>query len=213
MTGLKTEGSRNPEIESARSMYTWLKISPIFTVPTILFLFQRDLGYDLICGTDWITNFSNCNTDMADFVSIALAIMLPALWHVLLLIQVRNQKREFARWHGWQALMLAGIRTAISLVFVLVDGWTRMNDAMNGTWRSGFGSYPLAVILLMIAYFAGNSWGQKQAREGDCWLMRKAGHRRGLLLQTHIETKPIETKPTTEVDTIYQLEDSDGQSD
>jgi cell division protein FtsW (lipid II flippase) len=157
MTGLKTEGSRNPEIESARSMYTWLKISPIFTVPTILFLFQRDLGYDLICGTDWITNFSNCNTDMADFVSIALAIMLPALWHVLLLIQVRNQKREFARWHGWQALMLAGIRTAISLVFVLVDGWTRMNDAMNGTWRSGFGSYPLAVILLMIAYFAGNS--------------------------------------------------------
>ncbi len=192
----------NPQIEEARRAYRWLWFSPIFTVPTMAILWWNDLGYEILCR-----NLFSCNDDLWEWIAIASAIMLPSLWHLVLLVQVLSEKRTFVRWHGWQALMLAGIRTAIPLCFVLADLWIRTNDTRQGSYRSGYNNiYQLAFFFVFVIYVAGTSWGQTQAVAGDCWLMRKRGMEKDLP-----NLSQVQSQPTLDTDLIYTLEDSDGQ--
>ena len=87
----------------ARKWYSWLWLSPIFTIPTLFVLAI-------------VASFT-------DF-RIATAIGISALWHLILLIPALNRKRPFVRWHGRQAILLACVRTAIPLLFVAVSGET-----------------------------------------------------------------------------------------
>lgn len=202
MTSTTAKGIPNSELQAASDMYRWLRISPIFTVFSMVYLWWTESGYDILCR-----GLFRCDDDLWEWIPIASAIMLPSLWHIVLLVQVLGQKRAFARWHGWQALMLAGIRTAIPLCFVLADLWIRTNDARNGIYRSGYHDiYRGAFPFLFIAYFVGNTWGQTQALAGDCWLMRIRGLEKELPRMTRDQFQP-----KNESDPIYELEDTDGQ--
>jgi Tfp pilus assembly protein PilF len=87
-----------------------------------------------------------------------------ALWHLILLYPALKDDSEFVRWHGRQALLLAGVRTAVPLVCGL----------------GGTGGACLAVLIQIPIYFVGNLWGQRQATRGDCTLMRRFGRQAGL---------------------------------
>ena len=80
------------DTKSARKVYLWLWLSPILTIPTLLFVsLATDIGRE--------------------------AILSSAGWHLLLLIPALGKKDKFRAWHGRQALFLAGLRTLVVLVF------------------------------------------------------------------------------------------------
>lgn len=166
----------SPEIHTAKNWYRWLWLSAFLTIPTFSFIgaIAYGAGYGLICSADG----RNCPYRLVSLVSYLVAILGSALWHLVLLIPATHPQSEFVRWHGWQALMLAGVRTAIPLAFVLFD------------FVSGAYGYPsLYPILGLIAvWLFGTLWGQGQAARGDCALMRWAGHSAGL---------PLPVKTTT----------------
>ena len=121
------------EYQQAKKVYRWLWWSPLLTVPTLNFL------------TDW--------------GSMAAAVLISALWHLTLLKPAQNEDSAFVRWHGKQALALAGLRTAIPLFFAV------------------FYDLDLVFIPILIAvWFFGNLWGQNQAARGNCSLARWLGH-------------------------------------
>jgi hypothetical protein len=72
-----------------------------------------------------------------------------------------NRKSEFVRWHGKQALLLAGVRTVVPLGFVLGFG---------SSWNLAWG-----LPILIVVWFVGTLRGQSQAARGLCSLMRWAG--------------------------------------
>ena len=80
------------------------------------------------------------------------SILFSAGWHLILLVPTTNKRDKFISWHGRQALLLAFARTLIALFCI---------DAPY------FG-----VLLLTVFWFFGTRWGQKQAKQGDCTLMR-----------------------------------------
>lgn len=130
------------ETRRARNWYWWLWISPLFTLPT--YAIALILAY-----------FSDLRT--------VTALLLSALWHLVLLIPSLNKQSDFIRWHGRQALMLAGIRTAVPVVLALFLGGGR------GTLWS--------ILILLAVWLFGTRWGQKQAARGECsladWLGRE----------------------------------------
>ena len=87
------------------------------------------------------------------------AVLVSAGWHLILLIPATNRKDQFISWHGRQALALAGLRT----LFVLFFYEELMDD-------------PIVVIfLLVLIWFFGTRWGQKEAKAGKCSFMRWFG--------------------------------------
>src|SRR3990172_6368211 len=149
MSKKKTSQPVDPEIVLAKKAYRWLWLSPLLTIPTFIFLFS-------------ITSSS------------LFAISGSALWHLILLQYTRNKKSDFVRWHGRQAFVLAGIRTAIPTFFYLTDG----DYFFDSFWP---------YILLFAVYLVGNIWRGSQARRGDYWIMRQRGLGGGLPLPTQIE--------------------------
>jgi hypothetical protein len=141
---------QNSQIMAAKKAYGWLWRSPLLTVPTLIVLYF----------------FSD---------SILFPILGSALWHLILLQYANNKKSGFVRWHGRQALVLAGIRTAIPLFFFFTDGEYFYEESI----------WPF--LLLLAVYFIGNIWGRNQVLRGDCWLMRWRGHGEDLPLPTQIE--------------------------
>ena len=83
------------------------------------------------------------------------AILISAVWHLFLFLPATNLKKRFMAWHARQALLLVGVRTLIVLVF--------HNEPI------------LAFILLALLWFFGTRWGQKEAKKGQCSLMRWQG--------------------------------------
>lgn len=150
------------EKRTARNWYWWLWLSPLVTVPTLILSLFSDPGYELVCGGNW----RNCDRAMAERVSILIVVLSSALWHLVLLIPALNKESKFVCWHGRQALLLVGVRTAVPLVFGLVFG---------------AGSEALWFIPVLIAvWFCGTLWGQLQAARGDCSLMRWLGRAEAL---------------------------------
>jgi hypothetical protein len=130
------------ERRTARNWYWWLWLSPFLTVPTAGFLYGLRLGF-------------------YETSTLILAVLIAALWHLLLLIPATNKDSPFVRWHGRQELALAGIRTAIPVLFLI---------------RFGFDYESLVAIpTLIVIWFGGTLWGQLQASRGKCTLASWAG--------------------------------------
>lgn len=158
----------NPEIITAKNWYRWLWLSPLLTIPTLIYILVSDPGYGLICGGNW----RNCDYDLEMLVTGLFAILGSALWHLVLLIPALNKQNRFVRWHGRQALLLAGIRTAIPVAFLILDFVNGMYVEIS-IW---------SVPVLIVFWFFGTRWGKGQAKRGDCALMRWTGHGAGLPL-------------------------------
>jgi hypothetical protein len=157
----------NPEVLTAKKWYRWLWLSPLLTIPSVVFLIFNEPGYELICRR-------NCDYALAFLVTGLIAILGSALWHLVLLAPALNKQSEFVRWHGRQALLLAGVRTAVPVAFLIYD-----------FVEGGYGESVLWSIPVLIAvWLFGTLWGQGQAARGDCALMRWTGHGAGLPLPT-----------------------------
>jgi uncharacterized membrane protein YhaH (DUF805 family) len=141
---------------TARKWYWWLWLSPLLTLPTLFAIISNDPGYNLVCPSSSL----DCNYAGAAAATVLIAVLGSALWHLVLLIPALSRNR-FVRWHGRQALVLAGVRTLIPLVFGLVF----------------YGSYTifLFIPLNFIVWLVGNLVGQRQASRGDSWLARAFG--------------------------------------
>jgi hypothetical protein len=127
------------EKRTARNWYWWLWLSPLVTLLTLFWLM----------------------TLHPEAAFTPLAVLGSALPHLILLLPVLSRKSEFVRWHGRQALLLAGVRTVVPLVFAALFGSQ---------------SYSLLAVPILIAVWAiGTARGQLQAARGLCALMRWLG--------------------------------------
>jgi hypothetical protein len=163
--------STRMERKRARNWYWWLWLSPLVTLPSLSIVYAASPGYEWVCPSGYV----GCNRALAQRVTIAVAVLISGLWHLILLIPALNQEHPFVRWHGRQALLLAGVRTAVPLVLGLAFGES---------------SATLLFVPLQIAVWLGGTlWGQRQAVRGDCSLMRWAGQ--GELLASLQSTDPV----------------------
>lgn len=153
----RRERSTGMERSKARNWYWWLWLSPLLTLPTLVFLMAQYIGYDVVCpGVQ-----RDCNWPAAERVTILVAVLGSALWHLVLLFAALNKEHPFVGWHGRQALLLAGVRTVVPLGFGLAFG-------------ADYGALVFIPVQIVI-WFAGTLWGQRQAARGDCSLMRWFG--------------------------------------
>lgn len=150
------------EIRTARNWYRWLWLSPFLTVPSLVLLSFSEPGYEWVCGG----NYRGCNYALAERVTVLIAVLGSSIWHLLLLKPTLNKDSEFVRWHGRQALMLAGLRTSVPIIFGLVYGLS-----FELLWL---------IPVLIAVWLFGTIWGQRQAARGDCSLMRWAGRAEAL---------------------------------
>lgn len=139
------------EYQKAKRVYLWLWLSPLLTLPTLSAILIWDLSEYL--------SFDYAIEERLTGIS---AVLGSALWHLVLLKSARNEDSFLVRWHARQALILAGLRTAVPFFFVLVFG---------------FGSPTLfSVPILIFIWFFGTLIGQYQAKRGNCSLARLFGH-------------------------------------
>ena len=149
--------------QKARSWYRWLWLSPLLTVPTLFA--SRGIVSEIAFG--FVSVRSGALYPRSTYygtvhrIAIVSGVLVSALWHLILIIPARDRAQPFVRWHGRQALLLAGVRTAIALAFGLAFGENA--------------GVLLAIPLLLLVWFGGTLWGQKQAARGDCSLMRWSG--------------------------------------
>ena len=143
------------EHKMAGKVYRWLWWSPLLTVPTNILILFWDPGYELNC----------CSRAVEERITGITAIVISALWHLVLLGPAINKKSLLVRWHGRQAIVLAGLRTAIPLLAVLLFGF----------WGLIF-----AIFALMLVWLAGTMLGQEEAKKGICSLARWFGHAKEL---------------------------------
>jgi hypothetical protein len=142
------------EERTARNWYWWLWLSPLITIPTFFFLAEVvfwEGPRSLIFVVDYRLGRR----------AYLLALLVTSLWHLILLVPALNAKSEFVRWHGRQALLLAGVRTAVPLLFVL---------AFGRSWRLAWG-----LPILVAVWFSGMLLSQREAARGLCGLMRWFG--------------------------------------
>jgi len=168
----------------ARNWYWWLWLSPLLTVPTLLLL------YGFVSGLMWVlAGPSRLSYDTAEKAAILAAVLGSAAWHLILLVPVRDKKSTFVRWHGRQALLLAGVRTAIPTVLGLLMGG---NGAL------------LSIPILLAIWFGGTLWGQLQAARGKCSLMRWFGQEEPLsiLREADVEIQSRKQEPQVLVEIV-----------
>jgi len=141
----------------ARNWYWWLWLSPLLTVPTLLLI------YGIVSAlVRALAGPSRLSYEIVERAAILTAVLGSAAWHLLLLAPVRDKKSTFVRWHGRQALMLAGVRSAIPVMLGLLMGG---NGAL------------LSIPILLIIWFGGTLWGHLQAARGKCSLMQRFGQK------------------------------------
>lgn len=143
------------ERRTARNWYWWLWLSPLVTLPSsIAMLLILDIG----------NYYGDLGLD--DEMILPVAALGAASCHLVLLFPALNRKSEFVRWHGRQALLLAGVRTAVPLVFGLAFG--EEYEVL------------LFIPVLIVIWFFGTLWAHQQAARGDCSLMRWFGRAEAL---------------------------------
>ncbi len=132
---------KRTEKQLAKDAYSWLRASPLLTVITYFFLYS----------------FSNNHI---------IAILGSALWHLLLLQYINNKESDFVRWHGRQALGLAGIRTLLPLTFLFLDKIVQSDGCL----------YSWVIVVLIFLWLVNTPWGNKQVENGTCWLAQRMNH-------------------------------------
>jgi hypothetical protein len=149
---------KRTEKQIAKGAYSWLRGSPILTVFTFYFLISLDLG------SGSCEAFS-CSRNTSDFINFLIGILGSSLWHLLLLQYVNNKESDFVRWHGRQALALAGIRTIVPIAFLSVD-YALESDGCLFAW---------VIPVLIILWLVNTPWGNRQVDGGICWLAQRMG--------------------------------------
>jgi hypothetical protein len=138
----------------AKAAYNWLQVSPVVTVFTLFIITAMDPA-QYICGDYWNwESTSRCGYQFAENLNYAFGILGSSLWHLVLLQYVNNKDSEFVRKHGRQALIYAGIRTAVPLGAVVFSSLTG---------DSGIFSC-LAIGILLILWFALPNAGLAQVK-------------------------------------------------
>jgi len=179
------------QIRRAKGLYAWLWLSPILTLPTLGFLASFVLTL-VSSFTPYSYDSNPYNTPIA-LILLGLAVLGSGLWHLVLLFWALDRKSEFVRWHGRQALLLAGARTALALVLALL---LATNFGVTTTFSG--------VALLFALWFFGNLWGRGQAAAGECGLMRWAGHGASLPLRAPTATPVTIAGAPTNLPALYQ---------
>jgi hypothetical protein len=181
----------------AKAAYNWLRISPVVTVITLFIIAGMDPA-QYICGDYWNwESTSHCDYQIAENINFAFGILGSALWHLVLLQYVNNKDSEFVRKHGRQALIYAGIRTAVPL------GAVAFNSI---TYDSGLFSC-LAIGILLILWFALPNAGMTQIKrelENDPTLSRDS-----IPIQHTSPSNEIIGAPTN--NTLYQNKTTIGE--
>jgi len=155
------------QIAAAVRIYNWLWISPLLTIPTLIVaLLPDDIGYylsDLVCPP----GRPGCDDTSVYWFLGMFALIVSSLWHLILLRNLGGWNSEFVRWHAKQALVFAGIRTAIPIIYFNASIYKAVRN-MESMWTA----LPGIILIGLITYFVTASIGQNQAKRGDCWLMR-----------------------------------------
>jgi hypothetical protein len=187
-----SQGNTWMKVQKARNWYWWLWLSPLLTLPSLWFFLAQDIGYHVVCRGMW----RSCNWYVAERVTILIAVPASALWHLFLLIPALNKEHPFVRWHGRQALLLAGMRTAVPLGFGLAYGLD-------------YGAL-LFIPVQIAVWFAGTLWGQLQAARGRCTLMRWFGQEELLasLQRAGEEARPADSDVEALIATIRSSHDA-----
>lgn len=136
------------EKRTARNWYWWLWLSPLAAVVPTLGLF---VSYAF-------------GGRPSKLEVILVAVVPAAFWYLVLLVPALNRRSEFVRWHGRQALLLAGVLTAMLPLFAL----ELVAELDQGLTISIF-------AILSALWFFGTLLSQRQAARGDCSLMRWFG--------------------------------------
>ncbi len=152
----------------AKSAYNWLRISPLFTITTLYIVASLGIG-ESICYID----LSLCDyhgfgfyITIAGYINIGLGVLVSACWHLILLQYANNKDSEFVRRHGKQALIYAGVRTAVALFGVVADFLLNTDG----------GVACIAIIILLILWFALPNLGMgkiKKELEADLNISRE----------------------------------------
>jgi hypothetical protein len=131
--------TNNSEKRSAKGAYSWLRFSPLLTIPTLIIVFIKivSLGFYPDCRPLQ----DNCNPYLAEYIAGLIGVLCSALWHLVLLQYTNNKDSEFIRKHGRKALKYAAIRTAIVLIFIVLDFVTISNGTIV-LW-----SIPILIVL------------------------------------------------------------------
>lgn len=138
----------------AKAAYNWLRVSPVVTVITLFIITAMDPA-QYICGNYWNwESTSRCSYQFAENINYAFGILGSAAWHLILLQYASNKDSEFVRKHGRQALIYAGVRTAVPLGAVIFSSLTGDNSTFSC----------LAIGILLILWFALPNAGLAQVK-------------------------------------------------
>jgi hypothetical protein len=138
-------------------------VSPLITIPTFLVL-----GQALVSAPP--PTYPGHDYYLQERGAYVLSLLVSSLWHLILLVPALNKKSAFVRWHGWQALLLAGVRTALSFGW----GFVSMFRWFVLTYFPGY--LDLCAMPFLIGVWLGSTlWGMREANRGECTLMRWFG--------------------------------------
>ena len=151
------------EEQTARNWYGWLWLSPLITIPTF-FVLARFVFWQ---GPQSLTMIVDYRLGRRAYI---LGSLGSSLWHLILLVPALNKKSEFVRWHGRQALLLAGVQSALSL------GWGLIS-LFKWFTQTGFPGYLdfCAGPTVIGIWFGSTLWSYLEAYRGECSLMRSFG--------------------------------------
>ena len=149
------------ERKQARNVYLWLWLSPFLTIPTLIFIYASIPTYRLtrqLCGG----YSSKCFADI-DRLAMFSAVLISGIWHLVLLVYLFRHKHPFVRGHAAQGLFLAGVRTLLAVIAVVVS------------FDSDFYSAAFVLLIMLLVWFFGNTIGMNQVRDGRCTLLKLRG--------------------------------------
>ncbi|MBE0683035.1 MAG: hypothetical protein IH589_14085 [Anaerolineales bacterium] len=132
---------KRTEEQRAKSAYTWLRVSPLVTLGTLILIAGYNLPSNLCAKLTGL-----CQYNIFTHLDIIGGILISALWHLNLLRFVNDPESKFVRRHGKKALTFAGIRTAIALGAVLLDYFAGVN-----------GVFSFFAVALLVMLWGGNT--------------------------------------------------------
>ncbi len=129
---------RFKEKQLARGPYLWLRASPLLTVFTFYMVISFSPA-EFFCS-----NLFQCSYNTVTMINAVCGVLISALWHLILLQYISSDKSSIVHKHGRQALIYAGIRTAIPLGAILFDLLTEAGGAL-ACW-----TIPILIVLWVV---------------------------------------------------------------